>query len=412
MVNGAVLVSTLLSLVAAPRAARRAPGPGAGRRARRWARPETFLALIVGLVYVNQVLFTVYILRVHGGDTSFIAKYLPEGYFALADGRAMRDLAGHFPMPGLLAPSLLRVQAFFELPFGLLAYVTVLRWLDRGLYRRLATSWPVWAASFSYTFVFCAVEWDLRNPYTVDDIVIRACSAVLTPLLLQWLARQEDDGPVRASFAQMLLFAVSVWALGHLVLFVYDTALLYNLGHAGGRLPGAVVALCALVGARAASSRLPDGEAGAALTSVVSGLRWALLLFFVPALAVRYGVNFGIPLLAAAAAFAVLLGAAACALREALFGLGRARLALWAAQALLALLAGGAAGYAALRLLTDEYYEAGLLRGLSVCFAVIIAVCAVSDHWLARRSGTAAQASRCDAPGSGGAEGSVGVRPV
>jgi hypothetical protein len=398
VVNGAVLVSTLLSLVAAPRSTRRRTEPGG----RRWARPETFLALVVALVYLNQVLFTVYVLRVHGGDTFFIAKYLPEGYFALADGPAMRGLADHFPKPELLAPSLLRVQAFLELPFGLLAYVTVLRWLDRGLYRRLAGSWLVWAASLSYTFVFCVVEWDLHNPYTVDDIVIRACSAVLTPFLLQWLARQEGDGPESASFPQMLLFAVSVWAFGHLVLFVYDTALLYNLGHLGGRLPSALVALCVLVGARVASSRLPDGEAGIALLSVAAGLRWALLLFFVPALAVRYGVNFGTPLIAVTAALVVFLAAAARALREVLAGLGRARLALWAVQAAVALLAGGAAGYAAVRMMTDQYYEAGLLRGVCVCFAVIVAVCALTD----RRLGG------CDTSGRAGAEPDVSVRPM
>jgi hypothetical protein len=385
MVDGAVLISALIGLVAAPRSTRRTGEPRARRRGRRRARPEAFLALVVGLVYVNQVLFTVYMLRVHGGDASFIAKYLPEGYFALADGPAMRGLAEHFPKPELLAPSLLRVQAFFELPFALLAYVTVLRWLDRGLYRRLAGSWLVWAASFSYTFVFCVVEWALHNPYTVDDIVIRVCSALLTPFLLQWLARQEEDGSEGASFAQMLLFAVSAWAFGHLVLFVYDTALLYNLGHLSGRLPGALVALCVLVAARAASSRLPEGESGLALTSVVVGLRWALLLFFVPALAVRYGVNFGTPLIAAAAGLAVCLAAAIHALRETLPGTGTARIAAWAAQTAVALLAGAAAGYAALQMVTDTYYEAGLLRAAGAAFAAAVAVCAVTDRWLARR---------------------------
>ncbi len=339
---------------------------------------------MVGLVYLNQVLFNVYMLRVHGGDASFIAKYLPEGYFALEDGAAMRGLAEHFPMPGLLAPSLLRVQAFFELPFALLAYMTVLRWLDRGLYRRMARSWPVWAASLSYTLVFCMVEWELRNPYTMDDIAVRVCSAVVTPLVLRWLAGQEDGSSEDVSFAQMLLFAASVWGLGQLVLAVYDTALLYNLGHLGGRLPGAAVALAVIAGARWASSRLRPGEAGVALASVVSGLRWGLLLFFVPALAVRYGVNFGTPLVAGAAGLLVCATAAACALRSALAGAGATRIAFWALQVAAALLAGAAAGYAAVHLVTDAYYEAGLLRGAVSCFAVAIAVCALSDRFFVR----------------------------
>lgn len=377
-----MLISTAVSLATAHRSTRRATEPGT----RRWARPETFLALVVALVYVNQVLFTVYVLRVHGGDASFIARYLPEGWFDLADGSAMRSLAERFPAADLLAPSVLRVQAFLELPLVLLAYVTVLRWLDRGLYRRLASSWLVWAASVSYTFVFCVVEWDLHNPYTVDDIVIRFCSAVLTPLLLHWLAKQEADGSERPSFTQMLLFAASVWALGHLVLTVYDTALLYNLAHLGGRLPGALVALCVLLAARMASSRLPEGEPGIALSSVTGGLRWALLLFFVPALAVRYGVNFGTPLIAVAAALAILVVAAVRALRETLSGVGSARIALWAAQGAGALAIGGVVGYAAVRLVTDEYYEAGLLRGAGASFAVVVAVCALTDRWLARRA--------------------------
>ncbi|TDD82181.1 hypothetical protein E1293_17190 [Actinomadura darangshiensis] len=383
-VDAAVLASTAVSLANARPSTRRAPDGGPRRR---WARPETFLLLVVGLLYLNQVLFTVYVLRVHGGDTSFIGKYLPPGYFVLADGPAMRGLAAHFPMPELLAPSLLRVQAFLELPFALLAYVTVLRWLDRGLYRRLASSWLVWAASLSYTFVLCTVEWSLHNPYTVDDIVIRLCSAVLTPLLLQWLARREEEGSERVSFARMLLFAASVWALGHLVLSVYDTALLYNLGHLGGRLPGAMAALGVLVAARWASPRLAWGQAGPALTSIVAGLRWALLLFFVPALAVRYGVNFGSPLIAAAAGLLVCLVAAACTLREVLGDAGTTRRLLWAGQVVVALLAGAVTGYAAVRLVADTYYEAGLLRGAALCFAVVVGVCALTDRRLPRGRG-------------------------
>jgi hypothetical protein len=368
-----------MSLAIAPRLTRRTPDPARGPV---WARPEVFLALVAGLVFLNQALFTVYVLRVHGGDATFIARYLPEGWFSLADGSGMRAVADRFPMPELLAPSVLRVQAFLELPFVLLAYLTVMRWLARDLYCRLAGSWLVWVASASYTFVFCTVEWDLHNPYTVDDIVIRVVSAVVTPPLIQWLARREQPSPDRLSLTQMLLFAVSVWALGHLVLTVYDTALLYNLGHLSGRLPGAAIAACVLVGARWFSVRTGPGQAGAALSSIAGGLRWALLLFFVPALAVRYGVNFGTPLIAGAAGLLICLVAAACALRDTLSGLGPARIALWAVQAAVALLAGATAAYTALSLVTDTYYEAGLLRGAAIGFAVVIAVAALTDRWL------------------------------
>lgn len=383
VVGAAVVLSSAASLVFAPRALRRAGGK-AGARA--WARPETFLTLVIALIYINQVLFTVYVLRVHGGDASFIARYLPEGWFVLADGSVMRDVASHFPAPDLLAPSVLRVQAFFELPFVLLAYATVLRWLDRGIYRRVAGSWMVWAASASYTFVFCVVEWGLRNPYTVDDIVIRVCAAVVTPLLIGWLARQEGDERTSSSFAQMLLFAVSVWGIGQVVLTVYGTALLYNLGHLGGRLPNAVVAIVVVVAARWASHRLDgDADTGPALKTVCMGLRWTLVLFFIPALAVRYGVNLATPLISAAAGLLICVAGAVHGLREGLAGAGARRTVLWAAQVAAALVAGGAAGFAAVRLVSDTYYEAGLLRGAGVCFAVAVAVCALTDRWIGRR---------------------------
>ncbi|WP_344267389.1 hypothetical protein [Actinomadura napierensis] len=382
--DAAVVLSTAVSLAFVPRLVRN--GNAGGSAGRVWARPEVFLALVVALVYLNQVLFTVYILRVHGGDTSFIARYVPEGWFAMADGSSMRSLAAHFPHPGLLAPCLLRVPASLELPFGLLSFVTVLRWLDRGLYRRVATSWMLWAASLSYTFSFCAVEWNLHTPYTVDDIVIRVCTGLVTPLLIQWLARQDTDAPTVSSFPQMLLFAISVWALGQLVLTVYDTALLYNLGHLGGRLPGATVTAVILVAARWGATRLPQGGgSGLALTSIGTGLRWALALFFVPALAVRYGVNFGTPIVSAVAGLLICAAGAVYALREGLSGAGTRRTVLWAVQIALALLTGGAAGVAAVLLVTDTYYEAGVLRAAALCFAVAVAVCALTDRWIDRR---------------------------
>jgi hypothetical protein len=42
--------------------------------------PLASFGLIVALIYLNQVLFTVYVIRVHHGDPSFIGRYLPERY--------------------------------------------------------------------------------------------------------------------------------------------------------------------------------------------------------------------------------------------------------------------------------------------------------------------------------------------
>jgi hypothetical protein len=196
---------------------------------------------VTGLIYLNQVLFTVYVLRMHGGDASFLARYLPADWFELAGGNpVLRSLAESFPAPSLLAPSVLRVQAFLELPFVLLAFATVLRWLDAGLYRRGVRSPLLPLAAVSYTAVFCAVE---------------------------------------AAIA------------------------------AGG-----VAALTAL---RLTAARLRSHScAGPAVAFVGHALRRWLVFFFVPALAVRYGVTFGTPELAAATGLLVAATGGGHALRD------------------------------------------------------------------------------------------------
>ncbi|MBW8484398.1 hypothetical protein [Actinomadura parmotrematis] len=358
--------SVLASLLLVPRT--RPPDPVPGRA----VPPLAGFAAVTALFYLNQVLFTVYVARVHGGDPSFVARYLPSGWFALAD---LDGLARHVPAPGLLAPTVLRVQAFLELPLVLLAYATVVRWLDDGLYRRLFATPVVWAASASWTLTFCLIEAELRNPWTDDDIAIRIVSGVVTPLLLNRMARRGGPSPASASVAGLLLFTAATWALGQLVLTLYDTALIYNLGHLGGRLPGALaaVAVLAVVLPLRRRVRAPaDGDAGpgrAALALVAGGLGQGLALFFVPALSVRYGVRFGAaPYLVMVA---ILLATAAVATLRA--SPGRFPTARTAAGAL----AGAAAAYAAVRLVTDPYYEAGLLRGLAAGFAVLVAVAGV-----------------------------------
>ena len=122
------------AVVTALAISRRSPGAPEGRAARPewWRSPEAALAAVTCLICANQVLFTIYILRVRGGDTSFIARYLPDGWFSIAHGPVIETLADGFPFPGLLAPTVLRVQAFLELPFVVFAYLTVCRWFVRG----------------------------------------------------------------------------------------------------------------------------------------------------------------------------------------------------------------------------------------------------------------------------------------
>ena len=300
------------------------------------------------------------------------SRYLPSGYFDLERGSALRALGGHWPAPGLLAPSVFRIPAFLELPFGLLAFGTVLRFLDAGLYRKAMGSALVWAAAVSYTTVFCAVEWDLRNPYTTTDIVIRCCSAVITPWLLSRIARADQSTAHTRGALGLLIFTVSTAAFGYLILALYDTVLLYNLGRLPGRLPGMLVALGVLAVARLSSVRLsyPQTRPGGEVWLTLDALKWALALFFVPALPVRYGVNFGTPMLAAAGGLLV-MAIAVAATRPAPPVLAR----VVAAAAL-----GAGCGYLAMHAVVDIYYEARLLRGAVVFVTVTLACCALLDR--------------------------------
>lgn len=391
-VDATVLASVLLALAVAPRFLARPPESvrPEGRR----IPPLVALSVVTATICLNQVLFTVYVLRVHGGDPSFIARYLPSGWFDLAEGnQALRWVARHWPAPSLLAPSVLRVQAFLELPFVLLSFATVLRWLDATVYRRVLRSPLLPLAALSYTAVFCAVEWDLRNPYTVDDIVIRCVAALVTPPLLAAMATRDGpavhrDRPLTAS--GLILFVASLGAFGVLVLVAYDTVLLYNLGRLDDRAALALAAAAALAVFRRAAALLPPRpSAGAAVTFTGHALRRWLTYFFVPALAVRYGVTFGTPLLAATAGLSVAALAGAHAVRDTLTGgppQGRtAQSLLLLGQLGCALFAGTAAAYVSVRWINDTYYEAGLLRAVAAFFGMSIAVCTLTDAAVARR---------------------------
>ncbi|GGV05961.1 hypothetical protein GCM10010495_17470 [Kitasatospora herbaricolor] len=383
LIDATVLASVLAGLLLAPEVLRAAPGSPApaGPVAPPRRRPPgtgAALAVVIALLTLNQVLVTVYVLREHGGDTSFITRHLPAGWFALADGNApVRWLAAHWPAPRLLAPSVLRVPALLELPFVLLAFATVLRMLDPGLYRRAARSPLLPLAAVSYTVAFCAVEWQLHNPYTVDDILLRVLSAALTPLLIRRLAARDDAPAPPAGAAGLLLFGVGLWAVGRLVLALYDTVLLYNLGRLGAELPAAAGAVAVLAAVHRVRVALParGAPAGPAVSAIGTLLRRGLVLFLVPALAVRYGTAFGTPVVALAGGLLVLLTAALPALRAGAPG----RLALAGA-------AGLAAARPAARWVPDAYYEAGLLRAATAFLLAAVAAGALADRLQADRA--------------------------
>jgi hypothetical protein len=343
---------------------------------KRLGPPGAWLAAVAALIYLNQVLFTVYVLRVRGGNPSFIARYLPPGWFRLARWPAIEALARHFPDPDLLAPSVLRVQAFGELPFVVLAYLTVCRWFSADTYRRARAL--VWPASMVWTVTFCLVEWQLRNPYTNDDLLIRVAAGVVVPLLAR---RLSDAGPDRPrNLPGLLIFAVSTAAIGSLVLVVYATALLYNLGGLGPELPGAALALAALAAARAAARHVPSRPPGRGIDVIGCSFGWFLVLFFVPALPVRYGLNFGLRDLSIAASVVLITAAACCGAWEAV-ARAPGRLGAWAGQMALTVLA-GLAGASASLLLPASYTETRLLWAAAAFFLCAITVCALLDRVL------------------------------
>ncbi|GAA2891121.1 hypothetical protein Acy02nite_74510 [Actinoplanes cyaneus] len=306
-------------LVGVPVTWRAVRSPATAEPGGRPVGPGWWLAGVVVLLFVNQVLFTVYALRVHGGDMSYLGGYVPDGWFQLAD---LTWLADRWPAPELLALSVFRVPSLLlELPLGIFAYLTVLNWLDPRLYRRLATTPVLAAVSASYTITFGLIEWAMHTTYTNQDLALRAVCGVLTVLVARRVCCQRSAPPGAGAprdAAELLAFAASTAALGYLILSLYDSVLLYSMGKIGQHLLGATIAGIVLVASRIAANRLRarEASAGPGIDTLTSGLSWWLALFLVPALAIRYELGFGSRLFAAAAGLLVIGAATAAALSQ------------------------------------------------------------------------------------------------
>ncbi len=416
--HATVLAGVLIGLPVTWRALGRDRDSGAAGEPPPWYhRPGSWLSLVVAAVYCNQLLFTVYALRVRHGDLSDLARRVPNGWFELADNRLMATLAAHVPAPQLLAVTALRIPSLLELPFGLLGYLTIVNWLDPRRYRRLATPGVLALACATYTVTFGLIEWRLRTPYTGQDLVLRAISGVLCAVALSWLGRRGSApagvGAPRSP-TELLAFAASAAALGYLVLAVYDTAMLYSLGRTGAHLPGALLAGALLAIGRGAATRLrrrpapprgsplsgsppsgsppsgspPSGSpAGAGVDTLNTALSWWLGLFFVPALAIRYELGFGSWLVAAAAGLVVIAAAGIAAVREVATRLALAQnptmRRIWLGQLIVAGSAGSAAAIAGLAA-AAAYPETRLLRAAALFTLTATVVCAGSDRWVRR----------------------------
>jgi hypothetical protein len=403
--HATVLVAVLSGAPLTWRALRRDPPPAPAadlpsEPSRRRHRPGWWLAVVVAAIFVNQLLFNVYVLRVRHGDVSDLAADVPDGWFALADhNRLVVALAHHVPATRLLSLTALRIPSLLELPFGMLTYLTVVNWLDPRRFRQLATPAVLGLASAAYTVTFSLIEWALPTPYRVQDIVLRGVTGVVCAFALPRLNRgpsaPEGTGAPRTA-AELIAFAASAAALGYLVLAMYDTVLLYSLGRVGSHLLGAAAAGVVLVAARFAATRLRrrglDRPVGAGLDTLDTGVSWWLGLFLIPALAIRYELGFGSWRLAAVAGALVIAVAITGTLREVA---GRLPVGAhpgavkrtWLGQLAAALLAGAVAAGAGLAT-PAAYPESRLLRAAVGFVVVATLVCAGSDRLVRGRSGS------------------------
>jgi hypothetical protein len=352
--------------------------PSEDRRRRSWwGEPGLWLLIVVAAIVVNQVLFTVYVLRVHHGDASFIARYLPRGWFVLADDGPMRSLAAAVPDPGLLAVTVLRTRSFLELPFALLAVWTAVRWLDERVLRALLRPRALWATAIGYDVAFMLIEAHFATPYRSDDLIIRGVSGLVTPLVAGvWAARFTGRRDRRASGpAGLAAFAVSALALGGFVLVLYDTVLLYNLGRVGADAPIALGCAAILLVARIAVGRIGTETAGPYVSLLLEAVRGWFGWFVICALPIRYLISYGSRVEGVALAF--LVGVLVLVRADRVVGLTRRQ--RW----VVATVSGVAAvtGAVVIGVLPLRYAEANVLAGAAVALALVTIGLVLLDRW-------------------------------
>ncbi len=219
------------------------------------------LLVILGLLLANQICFCLYVFAAHDGDPSFIARYLPPLWFQLPDWAWLRFAAAEIHDPDPLAWSVLRIQAVLEVPFTLAAYAAASWFVDPRLPRRLC-GWSGYFAVGVHTAAWCAIELELRNPYTDDDLVARVVGALVAAAMVAAGRRLPAPGEGwSADLPGIFLRLIGVGAVAVLTVIVAWVALCYNLGLLGVFGPPAVACVL-LVFWLAARVRLAPSEGG------------------------------------------------------------------------------------------------------------------------------------------------------
>lgn len=270
------------------------------------AHPLLQFGLTCLLLWVNQVIFNAYVVNVHGGDPTFVKRWLGPGWCALDPNSVAVRWAGAALFHGggdhpILALSVLRVQAFLELPFTIFAYLAVTRLLSPSLARWLSRLPVVFVAAVSFTLPLSLAEIALANPWTGHDLVIRAVAALTVPLYVAWLGRLAgpSEGEAKSALG-LVVFLLGAGAIAVLVLIAYDAFLLYNLGHLGWRGPTIVGSVFVAV---LASSVLPwvasHGTSGSA-SGIHRGLVAFTAIFYAASLPIRYAAAYDVASIAGA----------------------------------------------------------------------------------------------------------------
>jgi hypothetical protein len=347
VIDAVSVASVAVTVLALAWCARRPlPVTGAPPRPRALAHPWTLFLAISVLALANQVVFNAYVLAAHRGNPSFIGRYLGGAYFHLdLDFPFVRTLAAAFGAAGAerwLSPSLLRVNALLELPFATLAYLAITRLFDRAAHRFLLRGPLGWIGAASFTVILCAIEIQLRNPWTRSDLVMRAVSFALVAPALKLLGRRErgapcfpeEDGRPR-SLVTLVIALGGAAAMACALLILYDVTLLYNLAHLRQLGPLLLAMLTAattstLLGPRLDARRDSKASPPPSVAAISSVASMFAIAFLVPALAVRYGLGLpisracGLAVLAAAIVVGLVRAAWAPGVRRGRWALGLA----------------------------------------------------------------------------------------
>lgn len=307
--------------------------------------PFTKFLLIVGLLMLNQYIFNA--IALFYGDT-FKLPFLQEGWFnVVKDETIFKPMIDIFSkvvnnMPALMdifRLSILRVNAFLELPFALYAYLSIVRLLNRDLYNFINRSWFMPLAIFSFTITLSLIELFFENPYTESDLFVRGISLlfffsifilkklkdVLHGKKVSFPHKQIESAPHKGF--NLGVFIVGVIGVAAVILETYHIALLYNLSYFSINFLYLLLCVSTFIYIKPFLMRIYErlrikifvvskGPRNFNAVFFNNLIMYFLLLFFVPSLFIRYFMDTWIGLLTFLSVLGFSIGIAVYKLKE------------------------------------------------------------------------------------------------